>query len=408
MKAAGITYRLLFILLPGFLLCGCMSGKSKVKLPGMTPTYSYKDKLPMGLNAAYRLVHTQFATAPIKINSLSFDKEFSFLNVYDSGVVYLLITNNLFLSETEANYMLNFVAKGNTLFIAAEYIDTSFTKNLNLKTVNNSWQHFLTNNDMLPLLQEDTFHIANPYSGEYEPYSFFYESMSQYFRIPDSSLAGVFGKTAFDSSNYSGINYGSGHIWIHSNPLLFSNYFLLSKNNYEYFEKVFSYLKDRPVIVYWDDYYRNARYGRNFFSLQVFFKYPALTWALILGMSLMLLYVAFASKRKQRIIPTLEPNVNSSVSFVQTVGLLYLQKKDNRNIAVKMITFFFEHIRNHYFLTTTIINNEFINALSRKSGVSESRVAELADIIESINHKENISDIELLDLHNRICEFYKQ
>ncbi|MBI2731103.1 MAG: hypothetical protein HYX40_10185 [Sphingobacteriales bacterium] len=373
----------------------------------MSETYSYKDKFPLGLNTAYRMLHSQFSYAPIKINSLSFEKKFPDLNVYDSGVVYILITNRLYLSENEANYMLNFAAKGNTLFISAAYIDTALTKNLEIRSIDNSWRNFLIQDDYANLLRDDTVKVSHPYTGEYEPYSFFYKKMDQYFSISDSSKAGAFGKNTFDSSNYTGIKYGKGHIWIHSNPLLFSNYFLLTKNNYEYFEKVFSYLNDKPVIVFWDDYYRTARYGSNFSSLQVFFKYPSLTWALLLGIGLLLLYVAFVSKRKQRIIPALQPNINSSVSFVQTVGLLYLQKKDNRNIAVKMITYFLEYVRNHYFIATNIMNADFVKSLSRKSSISEERINELLRIMESVDERDNISDIELLDLHNRILEFYK-
>ncbi|MGE5106988.1 MAG: hypothetical protein ACM3H8_05560, partial [Sphingobacteriales bacterium] len=78
------------------------------------------------------------------------------------------------------------------------------------------------------------------------------------------------------------------------------------------------------------------------------------------------------------------------------------------NIAVKMITYFFEHIRNHYFLATHVINDEFVKALSRKSGVSEESIEELSAIIESVNNSEQVTDLELLDLHNRIQEFYKQ
>jgi hypothetical protein len=67
----------------------------------------------------------------------------------------------------------------------------------------------------------------------------------------------------------------------------------------------------------------------------------------------------FDSKRRQRIIKPLQPNINTSVAFTETVGRLYLQKKDNRNIADKMITYFLEHIRNQYFLNTNQLNDEF-------------------------------------------------
>jgi hypothetical protein len=408
MRGLKITYQLFLLIASGYLYSSCSQDNSRVRLPRMAPTYSYKDKLPLGLNVAHRLLNTQFENTPVQINSKPLDKAYLLMSAYDTGVVYILITNNLILSPVEANYLLNFVAKGNTVFISAQTIDTNFTKDLAVKMIDKSWLKYFDDSDSAKLMRDNTINISNPYTGEDEPYRFFYESIDHYFEKPDSSRAGIFGKGPDGLPNFLGIRYGSGDIWIHSNPVLFSNYFLLTSNNHEYLEKVFSYINNKPVAVYWDDYYRTTRYGRTFSSLQVFLKYPALKWALLLGLGLLLLYVAFSGKRKQKIIPSLQPNINSSVSFVQTVGLLYLQKKDNRNIALKMITYFFEHVRNHYFLTTHVINDEFVKSLSRKSGVGEERIKDLNIIIENVNNHYNVTDMELLDLHNRIQEFYKQ
>jgi len=126
----------------------------------------------------------------------------------------------------------------------------------------------------------------------------------------------------------------------------------------------------------------------------------------MLGM--LLLYIAFGSKRKQRSIPEKIPVANSTVSYTETIGRLYLQKKDNRNIAQKMITYFLEYTRNNYFLNAKQVNNEFVAALSRKSGVSETDVINLVNLIEEINEEEKVSDIKLLELHNQLQLFIKK
>jgi hypothetical protein len=362
----------------------------------------------MGFNVAYRLLQTQFSNQPLTIARQSFDKTYLSLGSSDTGRVYLLLTKKLNLTNSELHRLLQFVARGNTLFVSAESIDTAFTKILHVNMINKEWLNLFFNKQKASLMQDVKVRITHPYTGVQESYGFFYHSLDTYFLHPDSTQAGVFGTGNDGSPNYVGIKYGSGNIWLHSNPLLFSNYFLLTKNNYQYLERVFSYINNKPTGVYWDDYYHTARYDRQFFSLQVFFQYPSLTAALLLGMSLLLLYVAFGGKRKQRPIPVKVTPVNSSVSFVQTVSLLYLQKKDNRNIALKMIAYFLEYVRQHYFLSTNLINDEFVKALSRKSAVKEERVRELTLIIENVNRNDSVSDVELLDLHNRIREFYKQ
>jgi predicted nucleic acid-binding protein len=96
------------------------------------------------------------------------------------------------------------------------------------------------------------------------------------------------------------------------------------------------------------------------------------------------------------------------LSYTETIGRLYLQKKDNRNIALKMFTYFLDHVRTSYYLNTQSLNNEFSEALSRKSGVPEPRVKHLLQLMDDADQSENISDIHLLELHNLIQEYFKK
>jgi hypothetical protein len=72
-----------------------------------------------------------------------------------------------------------------------------------------------------------------------------------------------------------------------------------------------------------------------------------------------------------------------------------------------MITYFYEHIRNKYFIATANINDEFINSLSGKSGVSKEKTQELFSLIERLQSEENVDDAELLQLNKGIENFYK-
>ena len=96
------------------------------------------------------------------------------------------------------------------------------------------------------------------------------------------------------------------------------------------------------------------------------------------------------------------------MSYTETVGRLYLQKKDNRNIAIKMFTYFLEQVRNNYYLNTQYLNNEFTEALSRKSGVPEVKVKQLLDLMDDTERSAGISDTRLLELHNLMQEYFKK
>ena len=93
------------------------------------------------------------------------------------------------------------------------------------------------------------------------------------------------------------------------------------------------------------------------------------------------------------------------MEFAETIGRLYLLKRDNKNIATKMITYFLEHVRSRYYISTGILNNEFAQLLTAKSGQPASQTEILLRTIERVNIRDNISDLELLELNTLLRQF---
>jgi hypothetical protein len=178
-----------------------------------------------------------------------------------------------------------------------------------------------------------------------------------------------------------------------------------------------AYLRSDPKNIYWDEYYKNTNPNRrknnngkahnDFSSLSVIQQHSSLLWAFWLTVIGLLLFIFFNIKRKQRAIAVVKPNVNTTVSFVETVGGLYLQKKDNNHIAEKMITYFYEYIRNKYFISTAIITDEFLNSLSGKSGLAKEKVQHLFALIEKVQSGERVDDEKLMQLNSAIENFIK-
>src|SRR6476661_1712372 len=110
----------------------------------------------------------------------------------------------------------------------------------------------------------------------------------------------------------------------------------------------------------------------------------------------MLIYVFFEMKRRQRIIPIITPLKNTTVEFIRTVATVYFQQKDNRSIATKKITYFLEFIRNKYFIATTTFDEQFIEQLSRKSGVPRDDVKQLVQLMAEAQNPPQLSDKFLL------------
>jgi hypothetical protein len=228
-------------------------------------------------------------------------------------------------------------------------------------------------------------------------YSYFYYPFRNSFYNYDSIYTKPLGVNETGKPNYLVFFLGSGRLYLHAAPRSFSNYFLLTQNNHQYLKNVFSYLRPEPKNIYWDE----------FSSLNVIKKYPSLLWAFWLSVVTLILYVLFNIKRRQRIINEIKPNVNTTMAFTETVGRLYFQKKDNKNIAEKTITYLYEHIRNKYFMNTSTVNQEFIETLSRKSGTDIAVTQKLFDTISQVQSQEQLTDVELLLLNEQVENFYK-
>lgn len=116
----------------------------------------------------------------------------------------------------------------------------------------------------------------------------------------------------------------------------------------------------------------------------------------------------FEAKRKQRIIPVIKPLANTTLEFVATIGNLYYQRGDHKNIAEKKIQFFFDYLHAHYFVSTTHRDERFVSMLAGKSGAGEQNVKALTNTINQILAKEKISKEELISLNALLEKFYKK
>ncbi len=377
----------------------------KEELPSLTESYSYKESAPFGTQVMYRQMNYYFYRNDIQVRRTDLVKSLA-THYEDSSSLYIDVSRNFFVTKDEMNTLFTFVSNGNTAFIASQNIDSAFLKELGLEQGDeDNSPHFLFSLDYTSLkLQPAIFNDSNNYAYYYLPFGNIFS------KYPEEK-AKILGTNKKGSPNFIVVFYGRGRFYIHCEPRAFSNYFLLQHKNYQYLQQAFSFVPAVPEHVYWDDYYNKRNYPpsdkETKSGLAVLWQYPAMAWALSLVIALLLLFILFDSKRRQRIIKPLQPNTNTSVAFTETVSRLYLQKKDNKNIADKMITFFFEQVRNQYFLHSNQLDEAFTDTLSRKANVPKEDVAKLFGSISWIQQSVQISDHDLLTLNQQIQNFFK-
>ncbi|HVI47426.1 MAG TPA: DUF4350 domain-containing protein [Chitinophaga sp.] len=392
---------LIFILL----VVGNLPRKEETQTTDMeASTFFYRDKKAGGAYAAYKMLPELFQRHSVQVVTKPFATSFNKNKELNyPGNAYIIVADHLYTSEKDIEALFNYVSVGNILFIAANEMDSALAKKLQVAVVDGEHQQFKKIMDAqrfkdaaIPV--DTAFSYAGMISGSY-----FSQIDSTYVPIQ------VLGTNYKGKINFIRVNYAEGYIYVSLNPYTFTNYFLLHKQNVAALETQLSYLPADVGNLFWDDFYSHLtgpHSDGDFSEWQVLMRYPAMRWALWLAIVLMLIYVIFESKRRQRIIPDKVPLTNTSLEFVDAIGQLYYQQHDNYNLAHKMIVHFLEYVRTHYYINTHELNEQFVEALSKKSGVADTDISTLLQMIHSVQLDGHVSDEQLRELYNRIQLFY--
>ncbi|WP_343668256.1 DUF4350 domain-containing protein [Chitinophaga sp.] len=363
-------------------------------------SFSYKDKDPGGcyvmfesLSSFYDGEHPNVVSKPF---AASAKRDINLRT--GEGILYYLVANRLFTTAEDVDSMIEFVNRGNQLFVAATDLDSAFISRLYTKVsgdVNffakpHAEEHYV-NHALMP----DTVYARDSIVG------------GRYFTLLDTPRTTILGTDSKFRANFVRINVGRGQVFLLLQPSILTNYFLMYKHNLSSLEKQAAYTYGYST-VYWDEFYKYHQYPQEgeFSQWSVLMRYPALRWALWLLVLLMLLYAIFESKRRQRIIPDKVVLTNNSLEFVEALGQLYYQQHDNVNLARKIIMQWLEFIRTKYYLNTNAINDEFIRRLSHKAGVPLAEVEAIIDSIHFIQLADKITDAYLKEFYSKIQAFY--
>ncbi|MEO7312160.1 MAG: DUF4350 domain-containing protein [Chitinophagaceae bacterium] len=388
--------------------CGDRSDSGKKQMPDMTENYLLTSKGPMGLFTAKQIIDIACPDVDVAKNSKPFDeffKKFNKEHYSKDKNIYAVVASGFYPNDEDVDAMVDFVLEGNTLLVAADHFDGGFLDKFHL-----SYEYVQPVETMLTgnfMVGNTGTQMADSSSFTKELYSFFYYSFNRQISRDSSFPSQVLAKTDKGYPTALALKYGSGKLIVATNAHSFTNYFLLTKNNYRYLTGLLAYLPVNATDITWDTYYNKLPYKRdkNFSSFQELMKHPALKWAFWLTLLGALLVIIMGLVGVQRVIAIIKPNTNSSVEFGETVARLYLLKKDNKNIAIKMITYFLEQVRSKYYISTATLNQEFADMLAAKSGVGSDKVHLLLRTIDQLQNETMVSDYMLLDLNGQLNQF---
>ncbi|HEU5146931.1 MAG TPA: DUF4350 domain-containing protein [Chryseosolibacter sp.] len=330
---------------------------------------------------------------------------------------YILIGHNVFLDEASASSLARFIEAGGNAFIAtltppeeilmAVYYQECRTP---IEFVERRTEE-VSMNFFHPDLEKER---GGPYrfriGVEDFPYSWDYISEAVF--CDSTRSITPLGFQNDDHVNFVRISVGKGSLYLHSNPIAFTNYFLLKPENVRYAAGVFSHLDGEDII--WDEFSKIPLPGgrNNAYDSPLYYilQQPALKYSWWLLLFTVLLYVVFGGKRKQRVIPVLEPKRNTSLEFVNLISQLHYRNANHLDMAHKKMKYFLYFVRSKYGIHAERFREEHIRRLAEKSKV---RLADVEVIFSRYylieeRFKHNIEANRLVDLYDAIENFYKQ
>lgn len=191
----------------------------------------------------------------------------------------------------------------------------------------------------------------------------------------------VLGKTVEknneDQANFIKVKFGEGNIYVHSEPLFLTNYYLLKTGNTKYAQDVFSYLEDKETLWFVES---NTKVSKS--PMRFILSKPALKYAWWVFLGGLLLFVFFNVKRKQRIVPVIDPLKNTSADFVKSIGNLYMQEGDFHDMMAKKAQYFLNKVRMDLLIDTQNLDEEFAKKLQLKTGKPSEMIAEAVVLIK--------------------------
>lgn len=443
----------------------------KNKKPALLWTETYEEKKENKTKNPYDVSLLRECLSGSDFKTIDLDKKISETLTKDiENTNYVFIGEAIKGDSADWKALLEYAKKGNTVFWASEFFPKKFLNQIKeeqdlpndvpeedaLPMVEESEETAEVDADSQSdssnqVQKRNNQEIYDNYYSESLTMPFYDSTVNVQLFLPDSFIYksgyfDYFGQsknesswTAFNSINVGSFKYpiqklgvidslmncfsmdcGKGRIIFHSNPILFTNVELAEKDAMQYSSLLFSLLKKGDI--YWDKHNRikedEARYAdahegnapmnkHQKTPLQYILSNNALSWAWYGLLAMGILFLIFSAKRKQRVVPVLAENTNTSLAFIQSIGRLYFNKQEHTSLSRTQYKQWQWFVRQRYSLKTNILDVVFTKKLALSSGIEQEKIQHIIDAGIYIEMYE-VGQGSLIQFHKELEYFYKK
>lgn len=399
-----------------------------------------------------------------------------------NGNSYIFIGNEFYAEKKDMSTLLEFISSGNDVFISANNYDDSFYyylyNYLNDRTISKQFDPFEFQNGYTLEAEEDDYEEYQDYEDyeDYEDYDEYEEevyydygepvyyniqefasevslNLDKPFGYGDANVSllydfdtipcawtcfgqdffnlfekykverlGHLHATSEDFSNYTNfvsISIGEGKIYLHSTPILFTNYYMKNENYMRFAEKHLSFLdvgnlywaEENRKYIYEDDAYnKNNKEVAGESALEFILSEPGLRWAYYLALLFGLMYLIFGARRKQRVIPVQLSPENTSIEYAEVVSQLFFKQSDHYKLIQMKMDLFRSHLLDKYGIRIPTDLNErdkFYKVAAIKTGVDPEQIKKIFMYYTMAEASKFADAYEMVQFHKSLEIFYQ-
>ncbi|MGL4629749.1 MAG: hypothetical protein ACRCVT_00985 [Leadbetterella sp.] len=390
--------------------------------------YRYDSFDPYDINFAYNefknIYKNKFLLNKEKLDSNN--------RLFDGDKKLYIVASKQFLpSYEESTKILDFVKKGNDMFISSFEISDQFVETISdIDSTNTS------TNDSLYVEEENLYPESFYYDSLYINWKFPHNKTEQfsypgmdYFKSNsnvdlDAYQSNFVVDTTWYALNEEGIDQlieiqpqnSKGRIFILLKPSSLTNYFLLHKSNFKHLDNIIDVLKADGKTVVWDNYYPyvtvnedegadRLRPGDSYFT-ELLKKHKELQYAIALLTLGCILFFLNQIVRNQKPVAVSPPNKNRSREFVETVSQFYWGEQTHFHIGKKIKTHFLDQLHVNYRISAKEFMLDNFERISIKTGYSVDKLKSLKGYFEILDSNPNsFTSFHLSELYSIVYTF---
>jgi len=390
--------------------------------------YDEKNEHPYGTRIAHRLLENYFEGRRLVDIQKDVTKELM-VDSASTGHNYVFVGEAMYMDSAGTKRLLDFVAAGNTAFISSKTIPFDLMTFVYLDECEESpWNDYGMFKDSAAYFSLRTPSLPDTstsffFAQQNKPTTYQWHYIESY-HFCDSLTQHPLGYLNKDWVNFAEFPHGKGRFLLHTNPIAFSNFSLLRSETRPYAAGVFSQLSEGDI--YWDAVSRvpeevgrrrNGSSNRSLAEehpLTYILKQPALAWAWYLIAALAITWLVFRAKRRQRVIPVLPKNENSSYEFISTIAHLHFREKNYAGLSAQGMRHFLTQLRERYGLVAPLdpesglprTDGDFFRKLSALSEVPEMEARRVFGLHANTINYEPTEEMAV-DLHLAMEAFLK-